>query len=341
MTRAPALDSIAVTLRVALLGGLALLLVWLLSDVLLLIFAAILMACVLHGGATKIHDWTGLPRGWALLSLIVVVLLVTGGAIWLGGPQIASQTSEIAHNFVQQAQQLKQYVLGTSWGKQMADKAGDVSGWSMLGKVGSYIPTVANSVLGIGSSLIILIATALFFAASPSLYRDGLVHLLPVPWRPRGREVLDDMGEALQLWFVGQFVDMAVVTVLTGIGLYVLGVKLAGTLALLAGLFNFVPYIGALAGSLPALLIASTQGPSLALYTAILIAAVQLLEGNVIAPLIQKRTVDLPPAVTILSQTVLGTLFGLLGIILATPFAAVAMVFVKKVYVESTLEKPE
>ena len=336
-----ALHSIAVSLRVALLGGLALLLVWLLSDVLLLIFAAVLMACVLHGGAEKIHGWTGLSRGWALLLLVVVVLVVTGGAMWLEGPRIANQTSEIAQNFVQEGERLKEYVLGTSWGKQVANKAGDGSGWSMLGKLGSYIPTVANSLLGVGSSLVILIATALFFAASPGLYRDGFVQLLPVPWRPRGREVLDEMGEALQLWFIGQLLDMAVVTVLTGIGLYVLGVKLAGTLALLAGLMNFVPYIGALAGSLPALLIAASQGPGLALYTAILIAAVQMLEGNVIAPLIQKRTVDLPPAVTILSQTVLGSLFGLLGIILATPFAAAAMVFVRKVYVESTLERPE
>ena len=341
MSREPALNSIAVTLRVALLGGLALLLIWLLSDVLLLIFAAVLMACVLHGGATKIHDWTGLSRGWALLLLIVVVLIIAGGGMWLAGPKIANQSAQIAQNFVQEGDQLKQYVLGTSWGKQLADKAGDTSGWSILSKIGGYVPTVANSFLGIGSSLVILIATALFFAASPGLYRDGLVHLLPVPWRPRGREVLDDMGEALQLWFIGQFIDMAVVTVLTGIGLYILGIKLAGTLALLAGLMNFVPYIGALAGSLPALLIASSQGPSLALYTAILIAAVQLLEGNVIAPLIQKRTVDLPPAVTILSQTVLGSLFGLLGIILATPLAAAGMIFVKKVYVESTLEKPE
>ncbi len=335
------LRSIAVSLRIALLGALALLLVWLLSDVLLLIFAAILMACVLHGGATKIREWTGLPRGVALLLLVVVVLVVIGGSIWWRGPKIASQTSEIAQNFVQQGERLEQYVLGTSWGKQAAAQAGGASGWSILGKVGSYIPTVADSLLGMVSSLVILIATALFLAASPSLYRDGLVRLLPLHWRARGREVLDDMGEALKLWFIGQLLDMAVVTVLTGVGLYVLGVKLAGTLALLAGLLNFVPYIGALAGSLPALLIASSQGPSLALYTAILITAVQLVEGNVIAPLIQKRTVDLPPAVTILSQTVLGSLFGLLGIILATPLAAAGMTFVKKVYVESTLERPE
>ena len=339
MTSDHARHSIAVTLRVALLAALALLLVWTLSGVLLLVFAAVLVACVLHGGAQKIAGVTGLPRGWALLLLVVVLLAVFSGAIWWRGPAVAEQAGEIVQNFVAEGARLKRYVLGTSWGQQLADHAGNASGWSILGQIGGYVPTVANSLVGLGSTLIILIATALFFAASPALYRDGMVRLLPVPWRPRGREVLDAMGDALQLWFIGQLVDMIVVTVLTGIGLFLLGVKLAITLALIAGLLNFVPYVGALAGSLPALLVASAQSPTLVLYTGLLVAAVQTLEGNVIAPLIQKRTVDLPPALTILSQTVLGTLFGLLGIILATPFAAAAMVFVQKVYVESTLEQ--
>ena len=330
--------SIAVSLRIALLGGLALLLVWLLSDVLLLVFASILFACVLHAGAGKVHRWTGLSRGWSLLLLIVVLLTVFGGAIWLRGPEIGNQVAQIIKAFSQELQQLKEYVLSTSWGETVRDKvSGD--GWSILGRAGSYVPSVFGSVLGLGSTLVILIATSLFFAISPGLYRDGFVRLLPLEWRPRGRDVLDEMGEGLQLWFVGQFADMVVVAVLTGIGLYVIGVPLAVTLALFAGLLNFVPYIGALAGSLPALLVAASQGSHVVLYTAILIGCVQLLEGNVIAPLIQKRTVDLPPALTILSQTILGSLFGVLGLILATPLTAAAMIFVRMVYVESTLEK--
>ena len=338
MSSERALHSIAVTLRIVLLGGLALLLVWLLSGVLLLIFAAILVACVLRGGADKIHHWTGLGKGWALLGEIVVLLGVTGVAIWWRGPEIADQAGEIAKNFAQQAERLRDTVLGTWWGADLKDKL-EGSGWSILGKLGGYVPSVAGSVLGLGSTLVILAATALFFAASPGVYRDGLVRLLPVEWRPRGREVLNDMGEMLQLWFIGQLIDMIFVTVLTGLGLYFLGVKLAITLALIAGIANFVPYIGALVGSLPALLVASAQSPTLALYTAILIGAIQLVEGNVLAPLIQKRTGDLPPALTILSQTVLGTLFGLMGIILATPLTVVAKTFVEKVYVESTLEQ--
>ena len=123
--------------------------------------------------------------------------------------------------------------------------------------------------------------------------------------------------------------------------MYALGVPLAPTLALIAGLLNFVPYIGALAGAVPAVLVALAQSPTLALWVVLLFTAVQTLEGNLIAPLIQERTVSLPPALTILSQAILGTMFGLLGLILATPVMAASLTAVRMIYVESFLERDE
>lgn len=134
---------------------------------------------------------------------------------------------------------------------------------------------------------------------------------------------------------------MLVVAVLVGVGLTALGVPLAPTLALFAGLFNFIPYVGALAGAVPAVLVALAISPTLALWAIALFAAIQMLEGNVIAPLIQKRTVSLPPALTIMSQTILGTLFGILGIVLATPLMAASLTAVRMIYVESVLGNDE
>ena len=130
---------------------------------------------------------------------------------------------------------------------------------------------------------------------------------------------------------------MAAIGVLIGIGLLFLGVKLSLTLALIAAVFNFVPYIGALAGAVPAVLVALSDSPETALWVAALFAVVQTLEGNLIGPLIQKRTVALPPLVTLLSQTVLGTLFGPMGLILATPITAGALVLVRMVYQQKIL----
>jgi len=151
--------------------------------------------------------------------------------------------------------------------------------------------------------------------------------------------ILEAVGTTLQYRFLGQLVDMLVVAVLIGRragGGWRAADPYAGAVR---GIAELIPFIGALAGSVPAVLIASGQSPTQALWVAALFAAVQALEGNVIAPLIQKRTVALPPALTIFSQTILGTLFGVLGLILATPAMAALLVLVRMAYVGDVLEQ--
>ncbi|MBV8914390.1 MAG: AI-2E family transporter, partial [Acetobacteraceae bacterium] len=108
-------------------------------------------------------------------------------------------------------------------------------------------------------------------------------------------------------------------------------------LALIAALLNFVPFVGAISGAVPAVLVALGQGNGPAIEVGALFVAVQALEGNVIAPVVQHRTVELPPLVTILAQTVFGTLFGIGGLVLATPIAAALLVLVRMIYVEDVL----
>ena len=185
------------------------------------------------------------------------------------------------------------------------------------------------SALGLLGTLTIVVVTALYIGASPQTYIEGVVSLLPQNRRGLVRRVLDHVGDSLWGWLVGQVLDMLVVGILTGVGLALLGVPLAFILALTAALMNFVPYIGALAGAVPAILIALSVSEHMAMYVALLFLGVQSFEGNVSAPLIQKRTIDLPPAVTILSQTAMGVVFGIFGIVLATPFAAAVLAAVQ------------
>jgi predicted PurR-regulated permease PerM len=328
------------TLRAVAVIALLLLGASLLQDVLLIGFAACLVACVLAGAASWLHHRTGFGAGWCLTAVIVLLTALFCTGIWLDGPRIIAEGATVAASVRQQVEHLwdiwqdNPSVLLVM--PHLKDQAAP-----LLGHLTSLAPGVASSAIGIGGDLVVIIATSIFLAAAPGTYVTGFLRLLPPRWRPRGREVMEGLGSTLQLWFLGQFADMVVVTVLTGAGLSVLGVPLSLTLALIAGLFNFVPYIGALAGAIPALAVAVGQSPQTAIYVAILFAVVQTLEGNIIAPLIQKRTVDLPPALTILSQTVLGTLFGVMGLILATPLTAAAMTAVRMVYVETILEKQE
>ena len=161
-------------------------------------------------------------------------------------------------------------------------------------------------------------------------------HKLAAAWA--GSRTKKHIGTTLQLWFLGQLADMIIVTILVGAGLFLLGVPLAMTLAIFAGLLNFVPYVGALAGAVPAILVAFSQSPTLALWVTLVFVGVQMLEGSVIAPLIQRRTISLPPALTILSQTILGTLFGAFELILATPLVAALLTAVRMIYIEGVVE---
>ncbi len=205
----------------------------------------------------------------------------------------------------------------------------------------SNVATLATSTIGAIATAFILIVTALYFAIAPDLYIGGIGRLFPLRYRPRARAVMQEIGRTLRLWSLGQLIDMCVVGILTGIGLAILKVPLSLALAVLAGLFTFVPYFGAIAAAVPAALVAFTVSWQTSLWVMVIFLACHGVEGYLVAPIVQRNTADLPPALTILSMTILGTLFGALGVILGTPVAAAALVVVREVYVGDVLGDPE
>jgi predicted PurR-regulated permease PerM len=145
---------------------------------------------------------------------------------------------------------------------------------------------------------------------------------------------------ALRLWLKGQAIAMVVVGLLTGLGLWALGMPSALTLGLLAGVLEFIPFAGPIIAAVPAILLALAVSPELALWVTLLYVAIQQFEGNLLTPLVQQYAVDLPGAVLLFSLIGFGTLFGTLGVILAAPLAVVTMVLVKRLYVIETLDTP-
>jgi predicted PurR-regulated permease PerM len=331
------LASIEQTIRYTSIGALLILIVWLLRDILLLGFAAVLIACVLHGAADFLHRRSGLNLNWSLAAVICILVVLLTALFWWRGAEIVGQVQQLSDQLATQGERLWSQVEKGAWGRRAAEGLRH-SIQSAADGLPGFATGVATSTLGIGGSLVVVVVTGLCLAASPQIYISGSLRLLPPEWRPRGQGILSNLARTLRLWCLGQLVDMAVVASLVGIGLFALGVPLALTLALFAGLLNFVPYIGALAGAVPAILVALAQSPTLALWVMLLFFAVQMIEGNVIAPFIQKRTGTLPPALTIVSQTILGTLFGALGLILATPFMAALLAATRMIYVESVME---
>lgn len=335
--RALAAERIARILAWAFGVGVAVAVCWSMGDIVLLVFAAALVACLLRGGAETLATRIGGPPGLWLAVIVLVLLAVLGFEIGVRGPIIAGELHDIWGQVRGEATGFWERYGTADWLQPVLGRA---KGYFDEGtqKIAGVAAGVGTSTLGGLGSLLVMLVTAIFFAIDPALYVDGTARLMPKAWRPHAVETMGEIARVLRWWFVGQFIDMCAVGILTGIGLYALGVKLAFTLALIAALFNFVPYVGALAGAVPAVLIAFGQGPQTAVYTAILFLVVQTLEGNLIAPLIQKRTVELAPVLTIMSQTVLGSLFGPLGLVLATPLTAAGVELVKKVWVEGVLD---
>lgn len=187
--------------------------------------------------------------------------------------------------------------------------------------------------------VIFIVFVGLFAAVNPTLYRDGVVKLFPPDRRAHVRKVSRELWQTLQGWLLGQVAAMVIVGVLTWLGLWLLGIPLALVLGLIAGILEFVPFIGPLIASIPAILLALTQGFTPALYVVILYLTLQQIEGNILMPIIQKRSVDLPPALTLSSVFLLGTLFGFPGLLVATPLTAVILVLVKQLYVRDVLHE--
>lgn len=326
---------IAVGISVAVVGLLALL--WYAIDVLLVVFAGTLVAVLLRAPANLLARHTPLSGGWSVGVVIIALALLLWGGGRLMAPTVMDQFDTLSRTLPQVVETAKQQVTGNPWGDRLLRQAQSIN-WrsprmNLLGRVTGAVSSVFGFLANVG----IILVLGVYFAIQPRPYIDGLVKLVPVPGRSRAREVLRGIGQTLQWWMVGKLASMALIGVLTGLGLWLLGIQLALALAVLAGLLSFVPYLGPIVSAVPAVLLAFTQGSQQAFYVILLFLGVQAIEGNVLTPLVQQKAVNLPAAMILFAQIMLGVLLGAMGVVLATPLAAMLFVVVRMLYVEGVL----
>ncbi|MDZ4802321.1 MAG: AI-2E family transporter [Bryobacteraceae bacterium] len=320
-----------------------LLVLWTISDALLLVFGAILLAILFRTLSEALTRYTPVPERIAFpltLFLIAAFFAIIG---LLYAPLIAEQFHEIGNSVPKAWEGLRSRLAQIPWARGVADalpgpEVAIQRGASMLGRISN----IFSSTLGALFNFFIVVVLALFLAADPAPYRQGIIRLFPISRRVRAVEVLDCLGESLRLWLLGQLAAMLIIGVFTAIGLYIVGVPLALGLSLLAALFNFIPNVGPLIAGIPAVLLALTHGVQDALWVVVVYLVAQTIEGNFLTPMIQQRASNLPPALTIAAQIGLGLLFGFAGVALATPLTVVGMVMVRMLYIEDVLgDKPE
>lgn len=313
-------------------------LLWVLGDVFLLIFGAALLAVALRG----VSEWIAAHSRWSaetsLVLVSLILLLLITAAVRHSGPPLAEQGNQLWTQSIQAFENVRDWLKKFSWMRPVVDSASAQNLAENGQRIASSLGLALMTVFGALASVVIAIVTAFYFAASPRTYVTGLVRLLPKPRRQRGRQFLRECAKTLRLWLYGQGIAMLGIAIVTYIGLKLLGVPLALLLALIAGLTNFVPYVGPFVGAAPALVIAMGVGAQTAVSVAMLFAAIQLIEGNLLTPMVQRRISHLPPALTILSQTVMGALFGMVGVVLATPVLAVVLLGARMLYIEDMLD---
>ena len=314
-------------------------LTWQMASSLLIVFAGVLFAALLDAAARALAPIIPLGRAWRLTLMLLLLGTILGfGLVW-GAGKLPEQTRLLLQVMDSQLDILREHMLsygvdllGPEWGRDFAQ-------W-LLSDQGRFL-SHAHFVLGGASSLLtgtlVIVFLGILFAFDPAGNRESLVMLVKPSYRARTREVLDEMGSVLRLWFVGQLIRIVLMTVCVWFALYWIGLPGPFVLGLQAGLSNFIPYLGPIVAGVPIALVAMPHGVSLLISAVVVYTIIQSIEGYVIGPLILRQAVETPPAITLVAIVLLGALFGVMGIALAMPLVAVGRVAIIRFYVEDYL----
>jgi predicted PurR-regulated permease PerM len=313
------------------------LLAWQLMDLLVLAFGAVVIATTLRAVTSALERYLRVPPRWSLPTALLfgVTALVLG--IWSIGDPLAEQLQRLREGLPAALRAVTQWLEGSRIGGFILDHVATV-GDDIAPSV-KRLAGFAGITFGALGSAALMLVMGIYLAASPALYRKGVVRLVPPALRARAANALEASGKALSRWLLGQSVSMLFVGSATAFGLWLLDVPLAFAVGVINGLLAFIPFFGAIAGGVLAVLLGFMQGPQTALYVFFIAVAIQQVEGQLLMPLVQRWAVDLPPVLGLAAAVLFGVLFGLMGVLLATPMMVVLIVLAQNLYIEGALEK--
>ncbi len=308
-------------------------------SIVLLIFAGLLFGVFVHA----ISDWPTqhLPISYRISFLVVVTLMLL--AIGIGFFYLGSQAVDRADEFWTQLQSAiqtaEQNLSQNDWTKEHLPSVAEMQE-KLTETTSSILPEMFQGLQWFGwgvTGALVIFFVGIYAAYEPSLYRTGLIKLVPIDKRDRAMEVLNELRLALRLWIVGRILSMSIVGIATGIAMWILGVPLPVSLGILAALLTFIPNIGPLLAAVPQMLLAINAGSQTVLYVLMFNVILQTVESYLITPLIQRHEVSLPPILTITAQLVMSVVVGIIGVMMAAPMVVVIMVLAQMLYVHDRL----
>ncbi len=309
-----------------------------LSRYLAVFFCSILAALALSAVARRLSFGRRVPHAASVGITVAVGLLLAGAAAWWIGPLLVEQFEELREQVPRGLDAARRWFEASALGRRVEANVPDLdAGLTNPKEVVQNTGRFLGASFAVMADFLIFLVVTIFLAVSPDRYTGGAIRLLPARHRDRGREVLGAAGKALRRWLLARGALMLLVAVLLGTGLLLIGVQLALPLALLAGLFSFVPYVGPALALAPALAIGLLQSPMHALYVAVLYLGVQMVESYVVEPMVEAKAISLPPALIIAAQVITSIWLGAVGVLIATPLLVVIVVMIQIVYQRGAL----
>ncbi len=325
---------------------------WTFAATLFLIFAGMLLAVALNAMTNLLGRVVKLAHTLRLTIVCLTLAALLSGVIFLGGATIAQQATVLSNTIKSQLVNVKAFLekngIDTSYldfGEKAAPSADSStlttpgaapthnfpSAGALASSGGAIVTQTFKVLLGtvsvVGNFFIVLFL-GLAFAAQPSVYRNGLLFIMPAKHRAQATIIVDRIGDTLERWLIAQIVTMAAVFFVTWIGLAIIGIQSSFILGIQAGLLAFIPTVGAIIAGLIVVLASLASGWIAALSAFILFLGVHAMESYVLTPIIQRQALDIPPATLFAFQILLGVVFGIWGLALALPLMAIAKVMI-------------
>ena len=311
-----------------------------LAQPLLLIIGGAIFAVFLDGGVRLLGRYLPIRRGWRLLLVLLLGFGFIGWVSWFAGTTIAAQFEALREVVTAQFNRLMAFAasLGLVPGGRPTNL-----GTELLGSVGRLTSAV-GSAIGAVTSVIAMIVIGIFLAAEPRIYDRGVAWMLPLRHRAGFYRIAEHVGFTLRRLLSGRLVGMLFEGVFTWAMLTLGGVPMAGLLGLVTGVLAFIPNIGAITSGVLMVAVGFSAGAHQGVYAIFVYFFVQNIDGYLVVPYIARRTVDLPPALVLAMQLLMGALFGILGVLFADPILAtlkVVLVDLSRRQAEREGERPE
>ena len=304
----------------------AVLVVWF-AQPLLVIFGGIVFAAMIDGGQRLLARVLPIKRGWRITIVLVLTFLFLVWAAWFTGSQIAAQASQFPALVETQLERLMSWAQ--SHGVEVDTKDFNALLQQMTTGFGP-VTRALGGILGFFTTIFLIVVLGIYIALEPRLYERGIAWMLPVNERPYLAETLGRMASSLRRLLAGRLLGMVIEGVATWAALEIYGVPMAALLGLLTGLLAFLPNIGAPISGALMVLVGFSGGAEMALYCVAVYVIVQVVDSNIIIPMVAKKTVDLAPALVLGAQLVFGVMFGILGLALADPMVAMLKILLER-----------